>query len=166
MVDGAYALAGAFTGFVVGLTGVGGGALMMPILLLLGVAPTTAIATDLWFAVLTKAVTASIHNGSAQIDWIVVKRLWFGSLPMALLVVALVSFGAQVQKVDWLTEAIGVVVLVTALEMLLAPALRLRARAASRQSKPIQGVAASTNGICRLGPGPLCSPHLGRRWEV
>lgn len=128
MVDGAYALAGALTGFVVGLTGVGGGALMMPILLLLGVAPATAIATDLWFAVLTKAVAASIHNGSAQIDWIVVKRLWFGSLPMALLVVALVSFGAQVQKVDWLTEAIGVVVLVTALGMLLAPALRLLAR--------------------------------------
>ena len=129
MVDGAYALAGALTGFVVGLTGVGGGALMMPILLLLSVAPATAIATDLWFAVLTKAVAASIHNGSAQIDWIVVKRLWFGSLPMALLVVALVSFGAQVQKVDWLTEAIGVVVLVTALGMLLAPALRLLARA-------------------------------------
>lgn len=128
MVDGAYALAGALTGFVVGLTGVGGGALMMPILLLLSVAPATAIATDLWFAVLTKAVAASIHNGSAQIDWIVVKRLWFGSLPMALLVVALVSFGAQVQKVDWLTEAIGVVVLVTALGMLLAPALRLLAR--------------------------------------
>ncbi|MGZ0787694.1 sulfite exporter TauE/SafE family protein [Pseudomonas saponiphila] len=128
MVDGAYALAGALTGFVVGLTGVGGGALMMPILLLLGVAPATAIATDLWFAVLTKAVAASIHNGSAQIDWIVVKCLWFGSLPMALLVVALVSFGAQVQKVDWLTEAIGVVVLVTTLGMLLAPALRLLAR--------------------------------------
>jgi len=90
--------------------------------------PATAIATDLWLAVLTKAVAASIHNGSAQIDWGIVKRLWFGSLPMALLVVALVSFGAQVQKVDWLTEAIGVVVLVTALGMLLAPALRLLAR--------------------------------------
>ncbi|MEI6274321.1 MAG: TSUP family transporter, partial [Phycisphaerae bacterium] len=46
-----FALAGAFTGFVVGLTGVGGGALMTPILLLLfGIAPQTAIATDLWFA--------------------------------------------------------------------------------------------------------------------
>ncbi|EXF92419.1 membrane protein [Pseudomonas fluorescens HK44] len=128
MIDGAYALAGALTGFIVGLTGVGGGALMMPILLLLGVAPTTAIATDLWFAALTKIVAASIHNGSAQIDWEVVKRLWLGSLPMALLVVALVSFGASVQKVDWLTEAIGVVILITALGMLLAPVLRLFAR--------------------------------------
>jgi uncharacterized membrane protein YfcA len=43
------------TGFVVGLTGVGGGALMTPILLLFfGVSPTTAIATDLWFAAITK----------------------------------------------------------------------------------------------------------------
>jgi uncharacterized membrane protein YfcA len=105
MIDGAYALAGALTGFVVGLTGVGGGALMMPILLLLGVAPTTAIATDLWFAALTKAVAACIHNGSAQVDWVVVKRLWYGSLP-----------------------TIGVVILITALGMLLAPALKLLAR--------------------------------------
>ena len=128
MVDGVYALAGALTGFAVGLTGVGGGALMMPILLLLGVAPTTAIGTDLWFAVLTKSVAAVIHNGSTQVDWGVVKRLWLGSLPMALLVVVLVSFGVRVQKVDWLTEAIGVVVLVTALGMLLAPVLKLLAR--------------------------------------
>ena len=101
---------------------------MMPILLLLGVAPTTAIATDLWFAVLTKSVAAVIHNGSTQVDWGVVKRLWLGSLPMALFVVVLVSFGVRVQKVDWLTEAIGVVVLVTALGMLLAPVLKLLAR--------------------------------------
>ena len=55
MINESYALAGAVTGFVIGLTGVGGGALMTPILLLFfGVAPTTAIATDLWFAVITK----------------------------------------------------------------------------------------------------------------
>jgi uncharacterized membrane protein YfcA len=128
LIDGGYSLAGALTGFVVGLTGVGGGALMMPILLTLGVAPTTAIATDLWFAVFTKAVAASIHNGSAQVDWVVVKRLWLGSLPMALVVVVLVSVGARIEKVDWLTKAIGGVVLITALGMLLAPALRSLAR--------------------------------------
>jgi uncharacterized membrane protein YfcA len=128
LIDGDYMLAGALTGFVVGLTGVGGGALMMPILLMLGVPPTTAIATDLWFAALTKSVAAVIHNGSAQIDWGVVKRLWLGSLPMALLVVVLVSLGSHVQKVGWLTDAIGVVVLITALGMLLAPVLRALAK--------------------------------------
>ena len=59
MIDGAYALGGALTRFVVGLTGGGGGALMTPLLLLFfGVAPTTAIATDLWFAAITKVVAA------------------------------------------------------------------------------------------------------------
>ena len=80
MIDGAYAVAGALTGFVVGMTGVGGGALMTPILLLFfGVTPTTAIATDLWFAAITKLVGASIHNDAGQVDWPVVRRLWAGS---------------------------------------------------------------------------------------
>lgn len=54
-MDFTYSIAGALTGFIVGLTGVGGGALMTPILLLIfGTAPTTAVATDLWFATITK----------------------------------------------------------------------------------------------------------------
>jgi uncharacterized membrane protein YfcA len=129
MVDGAYAAAGALTGFVVGLTGVGGGALMTPILLLFfGVAPTTAIATDLWFAAITKMVGARIHNRAGQVDWQVVRRLWTGSLPMALGVVALVSLGNPLGKIGWLTQAIGAVVLVTAVGLLLAPCLLAAAR--------------------------------------
>ena len=129
MIDLAYASAGALTGFVVGLTGVGGGALMTPVLLIFfGVAPTTAIATDLWFAAITKLVGARIHHKSGQVDWQVVKRLWAGSLPMALLVVIVVSAGQEVAKVDWLTKAIGVVVLITAIGLLFAPTLRHLAR--------------------------------------
>jgi len=124
MINGSYALAGALTGFVVGLTGVGGGALMTPILLLVfGVAPTAAIATDLWFAAITKIAAARIHGKAGQVDWEVVKRLWCGSLPMALLVVVLVSLGSKFQKVTWLAQAIGVVVLITALGLFLAPTL-------------------------------------------
>lgn len=129
MIDGAYAAAGALTGFVLGLTGVGGGALMTPILLLFfGVAPTTAIATDLWFAAITKLVGARLHNDAGQVDWQVVKRLWIGSLPMALSVVLVVSLGHPVAKVDGLTRAIGIVVLITALGLLVAPKLRALAR--------------------------------------
>lgn len=129
MIDGAYVLAGALTGFVVGMTGVGGGALMTPILLLFfGVAPTTVIATDLWFAAITKMVAARIHNGAGQVDWVVVKRLWLGSLPMALLVVGLVSLRAKVHHVAWLTQAIGVVALITAIGLLFAPKLLRMAR--------------------------------------
>lgn len=129
MIDAAYALAGALTGFVVGLTGVGGGALMTPILLIFfGVAPTTAIATDLWFAAVTKLVGARVHHTNGNVDWQVAKRLWLGSLPMALLIVVVVSLGAQVAKVDWLTTAIGVVVLITATGLLAAPKLVAFAR--------------------------------------
>lgn len=124
MIDTAYALAGALTGFVVGLTGVGGGALMTPILLIFfGVSPTTAIATDLWFASITKLVGARVHHTNGNVDWQVAKRLWLGSLPMALLIVVIVSLGAQVAKVDWLTKAIGIVVLITAIGLLVAPKL-------------------------------------------
>ena len=129
MIDTAYALAGALTGFVVGLTGVGGGALMTPILLIFfGVSPTTAIATDLWFAAITKLVGARVHHTNGNVDWQVAKRLWLGSLPMALLIVVIVSLGAQVAKVDWLTKAIGIVVLITAIGLLIAPKLVAYAR--------------------------------------
>ncbi len=129
MIDAAYVLAGAFTGFVVGLTGVGGGALMTPILLIVfGVSPTTAIATDLWFAAITKLVGAGLHHKNGNIDWQVVRRLWLGSLPMALLIVLLVAFGARVEKLDWLTRAIGIVVLITAVGLLAAPKLVAFAR--------------------------------------
>ncbi|HIJ83694.1 MAG TPA: TSUP family transporter, partial [Magnetococcales bacterium] len=124
MVDGSYAVAGALTGFVVGLTGVGGGALMTPILLLFfGVAPVTAIATDLWFAVVTKFVAAGIHGTGGRVDWQVVRRLWGGSLPVALLVVMLVGYGVKIHKIQWMSQAIGVVVLLTAMGLLFAPAL-------------------------------------------
>ena len=129
MVDGAYAAAGALTGFVVGLTGVGGGALMTPILMLFfGVVPTTAIATDLWFAAITKLVGARIHYSAGQVDWKVVRLLWTGSLPMALGVVVLVSLGSPLGKIGWLTQAIGGVVLVTAVGLLLAPRLLVSAQ--------------------------------------
>lgn len=129
MINAAYASAGALTGFVVGLTGVGGGALMTPILLIIfGVSPTTAIATDLWFAAITKLVGARVHHTNGHVDWQVAKRLWRGSLPMALLIVVIVSLGAQVARVDWLTKAIGVVVLITAVGLLAAPKLVAYAR--------------------------------------
>jgi hypothetical protein len=129
MIDFAYAAAGALTGFVVGLTGVGAGALMTPILLLFfGVSPATAIATDLWFAAVTKLVGARFHNDAGQVDWQVVKRLWAGSLPMAFVVVILVSFGHAQIKVEWLTKAIGVVILITALGLILAPQLAQMAK--------------------------------------
>ena len=170
VIDASYVLAGAFTGFVVGLTGVGGGALMTPILLLFfGISPTTAIATDLWFAAITKIAAARIHSKAGQIDWQVVKRLWCGSLPMAFLVVVLVSLGSKVQEIGWLTRAIGIVVLITALGLLVAPKLlslarnhRLNNQKKFKAMQPaLTVVAGAVLGICvaltSVGAGALGS---------
>ena len=135
-IDFGYTIAGIVTGLVVGITGVGGGAVMTPILiLLLGVAPATAVATDLWFAAITKLFGASIHGVGGNIDWQVVRRLWMGSIPVAIVVAVLVAINAKPEKVSWLTTAIGVVVLVTAIGMFLAPVL-IKAAQANRTETP------------------------------
>jgi uncharacterized membrane protein YfcA len=77
-------VAGFGVGIMVGLTGVGGGSLMTPILVLLfGVAPASAVGTDLWFAAVTKTVGGSLHHKMGSVDWQVLKRLWLGSIPAA-----------------------------------------------------------------------------------
>lgn len=112
-------LAGFLTGLLVGLTGVGGGALMTPILLLVfGVAPVTAVGTDLWFAALTKLVAARMHRSSGLIDWQVVRRLWCGSLPATALMLVLMRFGALSFDFALLKTAIAAAVVLTALGML------------------------------------------------
>lgn len=124
-----YSLAGALTGFVIGLTGVGGGALMTPILLLLfGINPVTAIATDLWFAAITKLVGARFHGHAELIDWQVVRRLWLGSIPMAIGVVMYVAYADSITHVAWLTQAIGLMILITAMGMLMSPLLQTWSR--------------------------------------
>lgn len=169
-LDPAYALAGAVTGLVVGLTGVGGGALMTPILLFwFGVVPTTAVATDLWFAVITKLVGVTIHHRAGQVDWQVARRLWAGSLPIALAVVVYVGTAGEFAKMDFLTRAIGAAVLITALGLLLAPRLRAAALDGDGSSPAdrhpsLAVVAGGALGLCvaltSVGAGALGSVML------
>lgn len=179
MIDTGYAIAGAVTGFIVGLTGVGGGALMTPILLLVfGVSPTTAIATDLWFAAITKIVGAGVHHRAGQVDWQVVRRLWAGSLPVALLTVVIVSAGNHLDKIDWLAHTIGVVVILTAVGLIFAPWL-LKVATTRRIEQPIQFkavqpiltvLAGATLGVCvaltSIGAGALGSVMLLYRYPL
>lgn len=129
MIEAPYAAAGALTGFVVGLTGVGGGALMTPILLLFfGVPPQTAVATDLWFAAITKTVALPLHQSGDRVDWQVARRMWAGSLPASVAMVTLVAAGVAIGRITWLSTAVGVAVLVAAVGLLLAPTLQRVAR--------------------------------------
>ncbi len=80
------ALAGLLVGVVVELTGVGGGSLMAPILVLLFRVPVgSAIGTDLWFAAITKTVGSTVHHRNGSVDWGVVGLLAIGSVPATLL---------------------------------------------------------------------------------
>jgi hypothetical protein len=119
-VDVPQVIAGGLTGLVVGLTGVGGGALMTPLLLIVfGVAPLTAVGTDLWFAAITKMAAFQVHRGSGLIDWSVVRRLWAGSLPVSALTVAVIHrHPPDPADTAVLSGAIAVAIMVTALGLL------------------------------------------------
>src|SRR6266567_1394705 len=81
-MDWLYTLSGFAVGAIVGLTGVGGGSLMTPLLVLVfGVAPVTAVGTDLLFAALTKTGGAWAHARRGNVDWKIVGRLAAGSVP-------------------------------------------------------------------------------------
>jgi uncharacterized membrane protein YfcA len=113
-------IAGFGVGIVVGMTGVGGGALMTPLLLLVfGVAPQTAVGTDLLFAAITKSVGAVSHSLKGTVDWIVVRRLLWGSIP-ASIVTLLLLHGKAVSKVEdtLIVNALGTALIVTSIATL------------------------------------------------
>src|SRR5579875_2990102 len=87
-----YSLSGFFVGMLVGMTGVGGGSLMTPLLILLfGIHPATAVGTGLLYASVTKCGGTLIHGLSGTIEWRVGGRLALGSVPMTALTLFLLS---------------------------------------------------------------------------
>lgn len=90
-----YVFSGFGVGLLIGLTGVGGGSLMTPLLtLLFGVHPSVAVGTDLAFAATTKAAGTLAHRVGGTVRWDIVRRLCLGALPAALLATfALKHFG-------------------------------------------------------------------------
>ena len=87
-----YAASGLLVGALVGMTGVGGGSLMTPILILVfGIHPTTAVGTDLLYAAVTKTGGTLIHGIKRTIDWSIVARLAAGSIPTTALTLFILS---------------------------------------------------------------------------
>jgi uncharacterized membrane protein YfcA len=120
MVDLAYVFAGFFVGVVVGLTGVGGGSLMTPILIFFfGVKPYMAVGTDLLFAAFTKMGGTVSFARQRIVPWRVVGWLSVGSIPAALMTLAALHWigpaNPQVQSV--MTHSLGVALLLTAAAM-------------------------------------------------
>lgn len=114
-------LAGGLVGYAVGLTGVGGGSLMTPILLLMGYPPPVAIGTDLLYAGLTKAGGMVVHHNKGNVLWRTVLVMAAGSLPVTLML-NFWLLDADIHALPWyeklLTTTLGVMLLLTAVVVL------------------------------------------------
>ena len=103
-------------GAIVGMTGVGGGSLMTPLLLsVFKLHPAVAIGTDLWFACITKTAGSAAHHNAGHVDWRVTRLLLAGSIPASLATVALMHFtGITKGWASALTFSLGIALLLTA----------------------------------------------------
>jgi uncharacterized membrane protein YfcA len=116
-----YSLSGLGVGLLVGFTGVGGGSLMTPLLVMVfGIHPATAVGTDLLYAGLTKISGSAIHSYNGAIDWKVVRRLALGSAPAATLtLIALSVLGQRSNMASHvITTTLGFALLMTAVTLL------------------------------------------------
>src|SRR5437763_11511379 len=122
MVDPLYSLSGFAVGALVGMTGVGGGSLMTPLLILaFGIHPASAVGTDLLYAAATKTAGSAVHGFNKTIDWRVVCRLAAGSIPMTILTVAFLYWMGIDNKATQalITKMLGVALLFTAISLIL-----------------------------------------------
>src|ERR1700727_404486 len=115
-----YAGAGFLVGTLVGLTGVGGGSMMTPILMLLfGQSPSVAVGTDLLFSATTKLVATASFGFSRRVDWVIVGRLLLGSVPgSAAVVIGLWLARRTPNAADAITSrSLAIILLVTAVAL-------------------------------------------------
>ncbi|MFQ6571781.1 sulfite exporter TauE/SafE family protein [Pseudomonas sp. UM16] len=115
-----FTIAGLVVGFIVGMTGVGGGSLMTPILLWFGISPATAVGTDLLYAAITKASGVWVHSKNKNIDWKITGWLTLGSVPAAALTLwFLSSLDTDTQAANAvIKQGLAVVLILTALAIL------------------------------------------------
>lgn len=135
-----YVISGFAVGALVGLTGVGGGSLMTPLLtLMFGVSPTVAVGTDLAFASTTKAAGTLAHRFRGTVHWEVVRHLCYGALPAAVFAsIALKYFGALDKEIGQIIRySIAFSVLLTVVALLFRG--RMQAWVIRHPEKQLQG---------------------------
>lgn len=116
-----YSLSGFVVGVLVGLTGVGGGSLMTPLLVLLfGISPATAVGTDLLYAAVTKSGGVLVHGFNRTIDWRIVGRLAAGSIPATaatILYLSHIGISGHAQH-SLISTVLGVALVLTAIALI------------------------------------------------
>lgn len=122
-MDPKYSLVGLFVGFLVGMTGMGGGSLMTPVLILvLKKAPTVAVGSDLAYAAITKVFGSWLHRKEGQVDMNLALRMALGSVPASVLGVWILHRieGQNSELVQqFIKHALGVMLIVVSAAMLL-----------------------------------------------
>jgi len=126
-MDYLYTLSGFGVGAIVGLTGVGGGSLMTPLLVLLfGVPPATAVGTDLLYAAMTKAGGTVAHGRKGHIEWAITGRLALGSIPAAAITLWVLSQMPKGSNVigQVISNGLGFALMLTAVAIMFGRTLR------------------------------------------
>jgi len=167
VIDLRFTLSGFLVGLLIGQTGVGGGSLMTPLLVLVfGIHPATAVGTDLLYASVTKSVGTLVHGLNKTVDWRITRRLATGSLPAVVLTLLVLSkvdlHGATQERA--ISAVLGSMLLLTALALffrqyLLVRAAPLLARLTPRRSARLTVMIGAALGvlvtISSVGAGAL-----------
>jgi uncharacterized protein len=147
-----YTVCGFVVGLLVGLTGVGGGSLMTPLLILLfGIHPAAAVGTDLLHAAATKTAGSVVHGLNGTIDWRVVRRLATGSIPMTVIAIAAMSAldinGAAGR--DFVNAVLTLALIITAVALVFRDRIvaRYAARLGSQEPKRVAALTVLIGGI-------------------
>ena len=169
--DAALVAAGFLVGLLVGLTGMGGGAVMTPFLIsVVGIGPVVAVGTDLIYSAATKIVGAFLHTRQQTVDFALVKRLAMGSVPAGLAAVAAISFlpAVGVDADQAVRRALGAVLILVAVVILwrlfaarerVAPE-RWRAVLEGRGTILAGAIVGALVGFTSVGSGALLVPFL------
>ncbi len=126
-MDWLYTISGFLVGLIVGVTGVGGGSLMTPLLVLFfGISPAKAVGTDLLYAAITKSLGAWVHSRNSAVDWKIVGWLSLGSLPAALLTILTFKLLGLDEKTlkGLVTGVLSIALLLTAVALLFKDQIR------------------------------------------
>jgi uncharacterized protein len=147
-----YTVCGFVVGLLVGMTGVGGGSLMTPLLILLfGIHPAAAVGTDLLHAAVTKTAGSVVHGLNGTIDWRVVRRLAAGSIPMTVITIAAMSAldinGAAGR--DFINAVLTLALIITAVALVFRDRIvaRYAARLGSQEPKRVAALTVVVGGI-------------------
>lgn len=119
-MEWSYAVSGLLGGLLVGLTGVGGGSLMTPLLVMaFGIPPSTAVGTDLLYAAVTKGSGVWVHHRKGNVDWRAVRLLLLGSAPASLAaLMALRNFKPTPDFESWIRHGLALALALTAVALL------------------------------------------------